>query len=96
MPNREQFEAAYRAAFPSHGFNTSNLFVSHDGLYGHAHIQVAWKMWQAGAAAERQKKPNLTMTITPAMGATITAESGCTVYPGDVFQLFKVGDRSAP
>ena len=55
MPNREQFEAAYRAAFPSHGFNTSNLFVAHDGLYGHAHIQVAWLWWQAGAAAERER-----------------------------------------
>ena len=61
MPNsldREAFEAAYRKIYPAtYPTITPNAFErDHDGYYIRTPIQEAWEWWQAGAAAERQKK----------------------------------------
>ena len=56
MPNREQFEAAYRKIYPAtYPTITPNAFErDHDGYYIRTPIQEAWAWWQAGAAAEQE------------------------------------------
>ena len=42
-----------------------------------------------------ERRPQLTMTVTADMGASLTSD-GCTIYPGDVFHCYKVSPAPAP
>ena len=54
-PSREAFEAAWLAAHPEQTRREA-VAKDGDGLYWYQDTEDAWRWWQAGAAAERQKK----------------------------------------
>ena len=53
--NREQFEAAYRKAYPITCELVPDVFAVEYGEYTRTPVQVGWVMWQAGAAAENER-----------------------------------------
>lgn len=97
MPNsRERFEAEFTRTWPEYVRLTPDVFNRvGDGAYVDVTIHVAFVMWQAGAAAEREKCAKICEDLAAPEGMHGTAVSIWDVATLDCAEAI-IRDRSAP